>query len=691
MALTPLINLIKEQGGTYYAFTSGINDERRASHNDTLKFVFSKFVCLKIPEIKRPVYTENYIQFNTIDGAIFNGLDADVNVNLSESFQNYALNLESILLDTYSNSTTNKTVSERVFFKWLKELGAIRFQAATDTESTEIRYVEEETKTTGAVRYERVVKYIGDIDIVNPINQNGITYTELYLYIPTEAGNTPVILFDSITDINYNSDMALVGSSEYIEGRTSSTIHPNGLDINAFFDYDIDMIYTDSVNANWHNQSGGGINNAYFTEPTEFIDYTNIDIYKAASDYTSYGAIDFTDTYYRRSKLDGISIDFDITSYKHIVDDPNIENMQQYNSSDYSNDFDFNAVLIYYDIYNKNDVDTKATNLYGILFLDNITPTSDGGYIQTYKKYKHNIVKNINGNSYGFTINTKTSSTIINSDANSIINDYNTYSMSLFVDAFNQLQIAANKFTEQELDIQNITDRLTELENLGYSINNIIDLQSQIDAIINELENAQLALNDNNVILDLISKNSDRINDIINGKLPIDLQYNTDVLQAGEGISLDKSVLNKVIINNSYQTYSIISLYDENGSIIDENNPYNLLLDSIKLFLTLTKNTNYIKVYTSDDDITSTFKIYIDDSSYTFKKGQSIKIIFKNTINLNNYNIEIYTDSLNRFSNGIYNKIIGRISSTDLVTDMPYIEIVCIDNTNYIFDINIIR
>ena len=55
-------------------------------------------------------------------------------------------------------------------------------------------------------------------------------------------------------------------------------------------------------------------------------------------------------------------------------------------------DFQFNAVLLYYDMFEKTstpDVRRVSTNLYGILFLDQVTPISGNGakgYIQRYPK-----------------------------------------------------------------------------------------------------------------------------------------------------------------------------------------------------------------------------------------------------------------------------------------------------------------
>ena len=93
------------------------------------------------------------------------------------------------------------------------------------------------------------------------------------------------------------------GNNEFLNGRNSSTIHPDGLSINAFYDYDAAVTYTDP-NANWH---GSLQTDSYFTDPTTFDDPTSVAITKTQSDYL--GLVEpFSDINYLRSRLDGISI-----------------------------------------------------------------------------------------------------------------------------------------------------------------------------------------------------------------------------------------------------------------------------------------------------------------------------------------------------------------------------------------------
>ena len=84
-------------------------------------------------------------------------------------------------------------------------------------------------------------------------------------------------------------------------------------------------------------------------------------------------------------------------------------------------------MLVYYDMVDTSNTANTVTNLYGILLVDNITPTTDGGYIQRYPKYKPNKVTGQNGNSYGFKINLRFDASPGTAGIDTIVNDYNTF------------------------------------------------------------------------------------------------------------------------------------------------------------------------------------------------------------------------------------------------------------------------
>ena len=691
MATTPLIRTPQADGGTFYTFSSSAKDLSRTLNNDELKLVFSKFVLLNLPDMDRLDPTtfsqfQNYMQFDTIDGAIWNGgLKGDPNINFTESLQNYALNLEELIISdaTYDN-TTNLTVTERVFFKWLKETGAMRFREATVLEKasslTTPRFVEEDEVTAGTRQYRRVVRYIGEIDIVNNVDKAGEAYTELYINVPTEVGRTPTILFDSISDTNYQPSLKIQGTSEYIMGRNTATVHPQGLDIFAFYDYDQPLEnptgpagYTDPA-ANWMDESTPPTTiDAYFTEPTTFTSVLNANIRKYKADYNNPPG--YEGSAYVRSELDGISVDFNPNDYQQIVQDATISNIPQFNGTDLAESFEFNSVLVYYDMVDLSDSSKTTTNLYGILILDNITPTTDGGFIQRYPKYKPNLVTGQNGNSYGFKINLRFDASPGTAGIDTIVNDYNTFSMGLFSDASAQLQASAQIFQRQQLEIADIELRLAAVENTLNSVSTSTFLQSQINNLQTQIDNASLAFASSTTLLDLIANNSDEIQKLANGEVATTLQYNTDVVRQGSGISVNTNTPNQIQISNNVQAYNLMVPFDSSNVAITQTAPLNLNVVAPSVFVDLGTYTNMLRldtINTANGDLA----IYIDDTDTQWRTGQTVRLTFNNIPLMGSRDIKIYTDSPSRLNTGSFGKLAATIPN-DKLSNTPIIDLIC--------------
>jgi hypothetical protein len=704
MATTPLIRTPQADGGTFYTFSSAAKDLSRTLNNDGLKLVFSKFVLLNLPDFDRLDPTtfsnkENYMQFDTIDGAIWSGgLKGDPNVNFTESLQNYALNLEELIISdsTYDN-TTNLSVTERVFFKWLKECGALRFREATELEqsgtATGLRFVEEDEVTTGSRQYRRVVKYIGGIDIVNNVDKAGEAYTELYINVPTEVGGTPTILFNSVSDTNYQPSLVIQGSSEYILGRNSATVHPQGLDILAWYDYDQQLQglgpagYTDP-DADWMVLGPGitsSITDAYFTEPTTFESVLNAEIRKYKADYNN--PTGYNGSAYLRSELDGISVDFTANDYEQIVADNTISTIPQFNGTSLSASFEFNAVLVYYDMVDLSDSTKTTTNLYGLLLLDNITPTTDGGYIQRYPKYKPNPVTGQNGNSYGFKINLRFDASPGSAGIDTIVNDYNTFSMGLFSDASAQLQASAQIFQRQQLEIADIEVRLASVENTLNSVSTSAFLQSQINSLQTQLDNASLAFASSTTLLDLIAKNSDEIQMLANGQVSTTLQYNTSVVRQGSGITINTNTPNQIQVSNNVQAYNLMIPFDNSDIQITTAAPLNLNVVSPQVFTTLGTYTQMLRLDTINQ-AGGNLDIFIDDTAVTWKTGQTMRLTTNNALLIGSRNIRIFTDAPSRLNTGVYGKLAATIPNADIST-IPIIDLICTEQgvLTFVYDI----
>ena len=704
MATTPLIRTPQADGGTFYTFSSAAKDLSRTLNNDGLKLVFSKFVLLNLPDFDRLDPTtfsnkENYMQFDTIDGAIWSGgLKGDPNVNFTESLQNYALNIEELIISdsTYDN-TTNLSVTERVFFKWLKECGALRFRAATELEQSGtaegLRFVEEDEATTGSRQYRRVVKYIGEIDIVNNVDRAGEAYTELYINVPTEVGGTPTILFDSVSDANYQPSLIIQGSSEYILGRNSATIHPQGLDILAWYDYDNQLQgtgpagYTDPA-ADWMGLGPGttsSITNAYFTEPTTFESVLNAEIIKYKENYNN--PTGYNGSAYVRSELDGISVDFNANDYEQIVANNTVSTIPQFNGTGLSQSFEFNAVLVYYDMVDLSDSTKTTTNLYGLLLLDNVTPTTDGGYIQRYPKYKPNPVTGQNGNSYGFKINLRFDASPGSAGIDTIVNDYNTFSMGLFSDASAQLQTSAQIFQRQQLEIADIEVRLAAVENTLNSVSTSAFLQSQINNLQTQIDNASLAFASSTTLLDLIAKNSDEIQMLANGQVSTTLQYNTAVVRQGSGITINTNTPNQIQVSNNVQAYNFMLPFDNSDVQITTAAPLNINVVAPQVFTTLGTYSNMLRLDTINQ-AGGDLDIFIDDTTITWKTGQTLRLTFNNILQIGSRDIRIFTDAPSRLNSGAFGKIAATIPNASL-SDIPIIDLICTEQgvLTFVYDI----
>ncbi len=702
MPTAPLIKTPQVDGGTFYTFSSAAKDLSKTLGNENLKLVFSKFALLNVPnfdKLDNDTFSnfENFMQFNTIDGSIKRGgLKGDPNVNWTESFQNYALNLEQLLLSNpnYDNSN-NSSVAERVFFKWLKETGAIRFRQASQLEQSKLSidplYVEEDESLFGDVQYQRVIKYIGDIDVINNVDRAGESFTEIYINVPTEVGSTPTILFKPFSDNNYQPNLKIIGDNEFIKNRNSNTVHPQGLDFFAFYDYASLLSgnnsggYTDP-NANWMNQTTSpSIINSYFTEPVTFNNPSNIDIRKFPADYSNPSG--FSGVAYRRSKLDGISLDFNPNHYQQIVQNNKISTIQQFNGVDLSSTFEFNAVLLYYDLIDTSNSNNNATNLYGILLLDRITPTVDGGFIQRFPKFKPNKVTGQNGNSYGFKLNLKFDTSIGTAGVGAIINDYNTFSMGLFVDATTQLQESAKIFQRQQSELLEIQHKIRVLENNISIANTAASLQEQVNGLQKQLDNASLSMSNATTLLDLISKNADEIQSIANGEVSVSLQYNTDILRSGSGIQIDKRTPNQIKINAINQKYTFMVAFDENEEELNEVNLLNINTLTPKIFSSLVPFTNMLRINTIND-AGGNIIVHIDDSSIQWKTGQTLRLVFNNDININSHEIRIVTDSKNRLNQGVYGVTAAVVPNSE-ISKRPIIELICTEQgiLKFVYDV----
>jgi len=725
MAKTPFIRPLQVQGGTFYTFTSSSEDLAFTFNNDTNKFTFSKFALLNIPNIDNSSSSDtNYIRLNGPDGAFLDWanntqkiITGNSNIDFSQSFQSYCLNLESIIIsDDNYDPTKKQNVSERVFFKWLKEIGAMRFRPASSSEVastlnqntvtivndlpvTQKRYVEGDNAagTTGSYgmtgsTYNKVVQYVGSLDIVNSVTNNNNSYSEVYVYVPTSAGNTPTVLFKNVVDSNYYPDYQWTNSplnplnDEYLYGRNYTEINPSGITSLAIYDDDVlgsptasyidTGLSTTPISGNWYSPRDTA--NTYFTDSL-FTDPSNYVLTKSANSNS---------LTYVRSKLDSIGIDFDPNSYKAIVDDTSISTLDEYNSTPIASDFEFNAALIYYDVYDPANPTDRATNLYGVLFLDEVNSSSGDIFIPRTKKYKPNPVTGLNGNSYGFKINIKFDTDIDQTGIEQAINDYSPFSLSMFMDAMNVLQDSSSTLNRSSSQFIDLSNRVTNLENIALTTETSVNFNARIAAIEQSLAANQALFNNTQSILNLINQNYDLTRSILNNETSVEVSYNLNTINQGLGINVDRSVENLVTINNSSQDFNI-----------GVNKGYGILTQTGQNTIELLNFSNYFKHINNGIDInlTGDMTIRLDDTNVKWKNGQRFRISFGDKVYPQSSIITIVTDSqglypLSSPSGGIYSTTIVVLDDT-IFSEWgykPVFDIVCIDDQNLIFQVDAI-
>ena len=640
--VTPYLKPFNTQGGTLYVFPSVSKDLTRTFVSNDYEFKFSHFACLNIPDIYTGVFSEDsdgdtfnenrfYIESLILNnnGGYYPGYTGTtwdtsdgISKTIAENLQNYVMNFETAILNGEGdNDDYDNDILTNVSEK-------VFFNWLQKVGA--IKFTESGTLEAYNTLADRTVQYIGNLDVMNTVDINGDSFEELYIHIPSTAGASTSVYFrtgETTDNKNYLNKNYTVSNgtkgSEYIIGRGSGDKNENGLSIKAIYDLD-----------------------------------QGANIYTGDIGHT----IDFRDSSYAGG--DGIST----------------------MNGNSLNDFEFNAVLIYYDILQKTstkNVKRTATNLYGILFLDQPTPLTEPdrkGCFQRYPKKKETVYGN--GNSYALKLDLKID-TVGDSNTNYIeVPDKNyqkdkVTSFILYNKAIEQLQRCIDFFYTQKNEIVKLTERVSALENLVTGIDSISSLKSDINRLYNLYDGN--AVVDTSALLGLIDANAKKLDNIMNGGKDLKLQYDTDVIQPGVGIGITKTP-NKVTIS-SEQRYSMNVVTDSNDNEISENNPIYTKSSSKICNIKLRPGENFAVIYMYDDGVSeSSMYINIDDSDYNWEIGQTIKLLF------------ICKNGALNFENSIDRGVI--IKPTNITTlsisgydfeGNDFVEIVCIGENKFIY------
>jgi len=714
MAVTPLIKPIQTKKGIFYTFQSALEDLNLTfNNNGANKFRFSKFVLLRIPEIGDPntqKLLDNKVQFDALgETPIVEGLATDQNLNLANSFQNYALNLEALLISspTY-NRETKLNVSERVFWKWLKETGAVRWRTARQTSqlgqvevsanvpSGEARFAED-FYDQSASPYNRVAVYVGEIDVVNSVKNPENSYSELYIHVPTNVGSTPTVLFKSVQDVNYGAGMLVVNNpddplnEEYLKGRNYYDQHPiAGMDLTAYYDLDTNSIvqrastkvemnnilpsdpsaavlgFSPTTPSFWWGSIS--TTNTYFTEPS--ANYNKAYVQRIKKTFSN------STVEYLRSTLDGVTVDFNLSNYAIAYDNPQIKVFSQLNDYVDNRNFEFNAILVYYDVYDDSGATTTSeTNLYGVYFLNKVERSGLEYAIPFIQKDKPDVIAKTNGNSFAFKLNVKFDTSIEDTAVEKSINDFNTFSLDLFTDVMTQFRNLQTSFNDKLLELENLRASVESAKDVLSSSNTLQKLDLRLKAVENSLSASQLAFQNSTELLDMIETTSEKVDDLVAGRSSINVSYNLDVLRPGAGIIIDRRIPNEVTIASNVTPYSTV----QEINLSPATTPLGTKTLALGLYNTYYRHKNN----GASSTLTGNVTIKIDDTIIDWRSGQKFDIVIDDQIEMAGYTITIKTDAKNKLGNpAAYGKTIAILTASDFPTTYgrngrPIISIIC--------------
>lgn len=437
MIRTPLLRPLRDNGATLYVFPSANEDIGLNLNSRATGVAMSHYALLNLP-----------VMFGNTDPKA-------ESIAIATDLQNYMMNLECTLLnqDSY-NYQEYHTVSERAFFHWLKSFEKRYNNSKLSLERTQngndVYY--KETDNTN-----RVVQCFGAIDAGNSLSTEFGMFNETYVNIPTSYGNGPVF-FKQVQDsseTNYIYGKTYnTGDSEYLQGRKNNV--------------DTLKILSD-VKPRYDNGTSYKLDDAY-----EIVKDIN-EIQSACRAFTN-------------------DKNIQINSY----DDVNIDQKTQF-SGKYCDitlnpcEFGFNAILLYYSVYDQNDT-TKtayAINLFGIVFLDSPSSVQNG-----YAKIPSLIKKksfggankaNFFGNSYSFRVNIKTLSVYDNTDAmiqdNTTMSSINSVDFSDVVSNLNRAIDVMNTNVQSTMAIQDAY--MTTLKLTDENKQKLQELETKLDGYLN--------------------------------------------------------------------------------------------------------------------------------------------------------------------------------------------------------------
>ena len=327
------------------------------------------------------------------------------------------------------------------------------------------------------LQYHTLVPYIGEIQYTSKVKSQQQFFTEFSGMIPSHAGQTPSVLFQTTANSNYYPGLELPILDEQIQDeiigaenlaspiRTNPSNYPG-----SYFGY------FDTYDKTYKTSTGDPLR--YSGEYYGVLRVNNVGL--QADDYVE------NLEEFNSNQLDGVNIDFDIKHYYKSQQAGKVVN----NFDDFDGlstdgnppaDFEFNAILWYYTIRD-NSTGKQSTNLYGIEILDN--PDNDFGNdndrsITTTRK----LVTTDNQDGYSYIYNLNLDFQVDNDmvpqkyDPTSI---YDAFSFDLYNNVMNNYVRLSEQYSNITSSFIGMNQDIVKLKSLLYSQTDINDIKRQL-------------------------------------------------------------------------------------------------------------------------------------------------------------------------------------------------------------------
>lgn len=320
--------------------------------------------------------------------------------------------------------------------------------------------------------YHKLVRYVGEVNGVSNVQNANRNYTEVYAHIPAHTGETPDILFRTLSDINYKPNLEFP--------ILPSQIQPEIMGADSFESPIVNN------NQNYPGSYYGQFDTSDFTYRT-----STGDVLRRSGDYFGIKG-DINNPVINGKTIDGLSVDFETNHYvKMNIMNNVVTNFDQFNAMTINNeppkDFEYNAILWYYTVDNGTD---SKTNLYGISFLDNpdnnVIDSEIGLRFPLNKKLVANGKQD--GTSYAHNLNLNFN--IINDNSTDTYNPdaiNSLFQMNAFNKAMSGVSLLNDSFMKTIAEQDNLKTEILNIKQLLYTQTDLNTINTKIKSLENLL------------------------------------------------------------------------------------------------------------------------------------------------------------------------------------------------------------